>query len=279
LKGIIKNQEAKDAIARHPEVEIQDQKDHKQKIKEGLYILNERLHLLIPFVKKIGSKLTDITDESYLNAMYLLGCYCIQSLHSFFVLARFGQYPAALAVIRMIKETSMLMQHFTFEKMEGKDSDLKKWFGGDLVMHSAGRESTASMSEKNGEWGMNHKALSSYVYQIESLAPHSGYVTMLECISPFSEDFEIDGNTELYRTISTVKYANGTLTDFNVTLKGIYKLILGDMTNYKALDEILLKFDPQMVEENIDQKLKEKFPKNVETTKKQKIQKESNTST
>ena len=262
LKEKINSPDPKNHLEQYPNYQEDTKITGKIEIDNHLKKLKGRHKELLPFVKLIKREVSNITDTKIVSAVYLLLCYNFQTWESLFLLSKKGQYSSIMTLIRKLKETSMLIQHFVLENRAGKNRDLKKWFSGEVITHSKGRESSSRFAEEDGLFpDLDWKRMEAHIYQMESLTPHASYVSVLECINVFEEDFDFKGFAGYRRTISALRYANGTMTNINITLKGVYRFLLEDHANYDKLDAILLKYDPEIASQTLDLEIQKQFKK------------------
>lgn len=258
----IKSPKPKIALKQNPNL----LKDRREKdvvqINEMLDSLQNQNDELLPFIKALKNKIPDITAETHLTAIYLLLCYNAQTWQSLFLLAKNGFYSQTMTLIRMIKESLMLCDNFALEFKNNINESLKKWFSGSIVSHSVGRNNMSQFIEEYSTYpNLDVKQLQTHIYQMESLIPHNSYASMLENISPFTENFDFEGYTGFYRTLSALKYAMGTMSTFAITLKGVYLILLNDPTSYDKINEILIKYDPMMVNKSLPPDIQKIFKK------------------
>lgn len=252
-KAIISNREAikqngpKMDLLQNPDMLLIHNAKDKIQINLLLSQLQKQLSELLPFVKKIKLHIVDITENTHICAIYLLLCNVFDVWLSFFILAKEGKSSAAGSLIRVIKEGIMQVDLFSTEALKGDYTNLNKWFGGEIIEHGKGREKVSNFLEGNllAQEG-SLKNLSTHIYQIESQASHNAYETILESVSPFSEDYDFDGYTEYYRTIAWLRYAVGSLEATNITLKMVYTTVINDEEAWKKLDDILIKYNPEI---------------------------------
>jgi hypothetical protein len=262
IKQTIKSPDAKKALIANPSIQKELQLENELQIATYLNLLKARHQELSSYVRLLKDHISDVTDKSLLAAVYLLLSYNLHIWESLFILAPKGQYSAILTLIRMLKEISMLAQHFVLEERQGKRIDLDRWFSGEFVNHSAGRESFSIFAKEDGAYpDLDVKKLQAHLYQAESLTPHSAYVSVLDTVSPFTEDVDFEGYKGFSRTTSALRYANGTMTDLNLALKMVYGIVLRDSDGYMNLDEILLRYDPSMKQKTLDKDVLDSFKK------------------
>ncbi len=217
---------------------------------------------LSPFVKDLKNKISDITAETHLCATYLLLCYVLQTWQSIYLLAKNGFYSQVLILIRVIKESLMLCDNFILEYKNNNKESLNKWFSGVIISHAVGRKSVSRFIDEYGNFpNLDTKQLQSHIYQMESLFPHSSYTSMLENVSPFTENFDFEGYTGFRRMESALKYAIGTMGTFAITLKSVYLFLLQDHIKYDKIDRILTKYDNNLNKKNVSEKIQKTFKK------------------
>lgn len=243
--------------------------DQKQQDAEAIGKLLEELtqycEELQPFISQLKNNISDIAEQSHLCAIYLLMCFNLQTWQSIYMLSREGFYSQTMSLIRIIKESSMICSLFSLEKMQNKEQYLKKWFSGEIISHSNGRKAEEEFFEKNSPCPeIDLKRLQSYIYQMESQPAHCSYASMLENISPFSEDFDLEMYTGFRRVIPALNYAKGSMEDMNITLKSIYLIMLKDSSRYNELDTILIKHNPRYKNATVSEDVLKMFKKKTE---------------
>lgn len=240
----IKSQRTKDVFLSNPESFRIKMLDDIGQVKKTLNLLNDYNEELFNYVVRLKTKIPDITSQTIFTALYLLYSYNHRTWKALFLLAKEGYFSQIGTLIRMIKETQMLCDGFAIEFNKNLDTNLKKWFSGDFISHSVGRELINEFFKiENNDLSENFDEVQSHIYQVESLDPHSSYISTLQCISPFTEDFDYDGYTNFHRTVSSLKYAVGTMMNCNTSLKFIYLLVLKDNVGYNELSKVLSKYD------------------------------------
>jgi len=258
----IKDQRPKIALKNNPNLLENIKRKDINEINNLLNTLQNQNNELIPFIKAIKTKIPDITAQTHLCAVYLLLCLSLQTWQSLFLLAKNGFYSQIMTIIRMIEELTMLSNNFTLEFKNNSDEALKKWFSGIIISHGIGRDAVSQFIEEGSTFqNIDTKQLQAHIYKIESLTPHCAYGSLLENISPFTEDFDFEGFTGFRRTTSMLRCAIGPMSSFTITLKGVYLILLNDHDSYNKIDQILLKYDPAMREKVISKNIQEIFKK------------------
>lgn len=256
----IKRKEPKIALARDPNLlRIKHERD-RILIELLLSRLRKQLSDLLPFVYKIKPHINDITETTHICAIYLLLCRVFDDWDSLFVLAKNGRSSAAGSIIRMIKEGNMLVNLFAIEFSNKDHANLDKWFSGEIVQHGIGREKMEKYFNKYSPPTLDVKKLATHIYQIESQVSHNAYATILELVSPFTEDYDFDGYTGYHRTISWLRYAVGSLETTNIALKMVYSIVINDDGAFKKINEILIKYNPK-INNGVDEKNLKEFLK------------------
>lgn len=241
LKKSVKKGLPKDRWAADPNLRKSLLADHKSEIHAVLIKLRQHHKELLPFVKKIKLQISDITESSYPCALYLLLCQLFENWNSFFILIENGKSAAAANLLRMNEEAIELVNLFTADFYAEKDANLKKWFNGKIIDQSTCRERLGKSAIYPQ---LDQKKLSAHIYQMESQASHNGYSTILESISPFTEDFDFDGYSQFFHSLTWLKL--GSLCSTNIALKGVYEFGFKSNGDFKKLDEILLKYHPDI---------------------------------
>lgn len=90
-----------------------------------------------------------------------------------------------MTLLRTIDEALMQCNLFANNAMKNDKTFLEKWFAGEIVKHSTTRK------ELN-EYLPGFDTLTAYVYQMESQVSHNSYLSVLENISPVTQDFDFD---------------------------------------------------------------------------------------
>jgi hypothetical protein len=260
-KFAIKKKEPKIAFAtnlrlRH-DILVQD----KREIAILLSALQSQHSELSPFVHRLKSYVKDITEETHICAVYLILCHIFENWDSVFLLADNGKSNAVGNLIRTIKEGIMLTELFCFDCKNNDSTNLKRWFSGYIIEHSVGREKMSkNFDESLINPQLDFKKMDAHIYQMESQVPHNSYATILELVSPFTEDYDFDGFTGYHRTLAWLRYATGSLAATNISLKAVYSYIINDEQIYNNLDKILLKYNPNL-KDGLDKQIFDDFQK------------------
>jgi len=244
-KKAVKSRSPKINLSQNPDLLRITQERDKLAIDRLLVHLRQQYSELVPFVGKMKSSVGDITEETHVCAIYLLLCQVFSNWNSCFFLAESGRSAAAGNLIRTIKEGVSQVELFALESAHGDRSNLAKWFSGDIIPHSKGRRKVGDYVDKylpSSE--ISTVELGSQIYQIESQVSHNGYASILELVSPFTEDYDFDGYVGYYRTIAWLRYAEGSLEATNIAMKMAYSMVVKDEESFKKLNEILVKYNP-----------------------------------
>lgn len=242
-KRAIKNPAPKKALETYPDILKRDVVASKIGIEYKIIILEKRLNELLPYIKNIKKYIKDITEETFLCAVYLLMSNVSQNWNSLISLAKEGDY-GSFAFVRLIKEGIALSDLLVLDFQKNKRKNLEKWFSGEILGHSPTRTAHNEFMKENGteeEYKFVEEA-NSTMYFIESQNIHSGYAAMLERISPYTKDFDYSGRTQYHRTNCGLDYALGAIDAMNISLKFVYADLLKDMNGFKQLDDILIKY-------------------------------------
>lgn len=242
IKKAIKNRESKILLKKNPNFLIDQQNRNKNEIDQKLSRLRGQYTELLPFVKEIKKYIKDIAETTHVCAVYLLLCFTFQNWNSLFLLAEHGKNSATLSLIRMIKESLMLAHLFAVEFSKNKKENLDKWCSGEIIAHRIGREMMSKLFDEYSpplNLDIDIEEREAQLYHRDSQAVHSSYAAVLECISPFTEDFDLEGYTGFHRTKSVLKYAEGTMTRTNTTLQFVYLLLLKDKDGWAALKNLM----------------------------------------
>lgn len=245
-KQAIKSSKPKAALLHNPDMLRSIQERDKLKIGLLLSRLREQYSELFPFVKKVKLHINDIIEETYVCAIYLLLCHVFDNWNSFFILAENGRSSAAGNVIRTIKEGIMQIELFSIDSLSEERTNLDKWFSGDIIRHVTGRRKVGEYFDESLPFSeVNVKELSSQVYQIESQVSHNAYASILELVSPFTEDYDFDGYSGYHRTLAWLRYASGSLEATNIVMKMVYLMVIKDAESFKKINEILVRYSPE----------------------------------
>lgn len=237
----IKSLEAKKALAENPNLIEEDKERSKMEIALKLPALEQYFNELLPFIKNLRSYVQDITEETFVCAIYLALSHACQDWRSLFSLARNGDY-GSFAFVRLIKDAIALSDLFVLDARKNESKHLKEWFSGEIVNHGAFRVAQDEFMQESGLEADVMKNMASHIYQMESLVIHGSYISMIESISPFTEDFDHEGRTQYFRTSKGLDYAKGTMDAMNISLKLVYGQFVGDKEKYEQLDKILIKY-------------------------------------
>jgi len=240
----IKDPEPKKYLGSHPDILTDIKKEKELKVVYLLRQLDNQYKELLPFVKKIKLSIGDITEETFICATYLLLCRIFDNWESIFILSKDGKSSAIGNMIRTIKEGLMQVQLFSIDSLNMDRTNLDKWFSGDIITHGVGREKLANFCKEDDPKGENVDDLSTQIYSIESQVSHNSYASIIELVSPFTEDYDFNGSTSYHRTVAWLKYAIGSLESTNIAMKFVYLNIMKDTDGYQKLNEILIKYNP-----------------------------------
>lgn len=244
-KSAIKNPNAKIALGRNHSLLSDRQEVNKDQIKKTLLVRRDQHSELLPFVKKIKLHIGDITESTHVCAIYILLCHIFENWNSLFILAEQGKNSAVANLLRMIKEGVAMVELFTMEFAKGESTNLDKWFSGEIIGQEICRKMAGEFAKEYSPCQeVNVKELDAHIYQMESQASHNSYLSVLELVSPFTEDFDFDGYTGFVRTCAWIKY--GSLASTNIALKLVYQLLTRDKKDLERLDKILIKYNPEM---------------------------------
>lgn len=244
----IKNSKAKEALRLDPDILDKNSKKFKKETEENLQSLKNYYNELFPIIKSFKKNIKDIIEETPACATYLLLCNMFKTWDAFFELVNLQHHFAALVLIRNIKECSALIELLAIENYNNTDSFLSKWFAGEIINHKECREEIKKFfNNHKKESGPQYPTeLATHLYSAESQAPHNSYASILESISPFSEDFEFEGHTANFRTIHVTKYAIGSMTRTNIAIKLATMFVYKDTDTLAAVENVLIKYNPQM---------------------------------
>lgn len=240
-KRAIKNPKAKDALRENPNLVEEDKESSKMEIAIKLPLLEQYFNELLPFIKNLRNYVGDITEETFVCAVYLSLSHACQDWRSLFTLAKVGDY-GSFAFVRLIKEVIAQSDLFVLNSRKSEHKNLKKWFAGEIVGHGECRDAQDKFMQENGMTADEIKDMAKRIYHMESLLIHGSYISMLESVSPFTEDFDYDGRTQYFRTSKGLDYAKGTMDAMNISLKLVYGQLVGDKEKYEQLDKILTKY-------------------------------------
>ena len=244
-KQAIKKSEPKSNLLQNPDILRIMKERNKLEADRLLSRLRGQYGELFPFVKNIKLHIKDITEETHVCAAYLLLCHIFDNWHSCFILFENGRSSASGNLIRTIKEGIMQVELFAVDSLSEDRTNLDKWFSGDIIQHGTGRKKVGEYFDKylpSSEVDMTE--LSSQIYQIESQVSHNAYVSILELVSPFTEDYDFDGYNGYYRILAWLRYAAGSLEATNIALKMVYATVAKDDESFKKINEILVKYNP-----------------------------------
>lgn len=241
-KRAIKSPLPKIALKQNPNLLTDEQKKNEDEIAKRLDYLQKYYDDLLPFIKEIKQHIKNITEETPICAAYLLLSSTARYWESIFLLVKNGDL-AFQNTLRTIKESLALTDLFALEFRKEERKYLDKWFSGEIISHGSARQAHSDFfmeDPKNSSFDL--KSLAAHIYQIESQSSHNSYATMLECVSPFTEDFDFEKYTRYARTKYAMDYLKGSMDATNITLKSTYLFLIQDEEKYEKLDEILIKY-------------------------------------
>ena len=205
-------------------------------IERQLSELVKHYNELLPFVKAIKYQINDITEKTHYCAVYLVLCQAMNYWKSIFLLLKNGESSTIQLTNRAIKEALSLAELFSCEFHNKKDNFLKKWFLGEIIKNKEHRDVIESLV---GEIAGN---INKDLYRMESHPVHVSYVSVIELISPFTEDYDFEKYTKFQRTFLNFRYLKGSMDRTNIALKYVYNFLLRDKAGCDQLDKILTKF-------------------------------------
>lgn len=239
----IKSPLPKISLKQNPNLLVDEQKNNEVEIIKKLDYLRQYYNELLPFIKGTKEYTKDIIEKTPTCAVYLLLCSTARYWESVFFLAKNGDL-AFQVIIRTIKESLALVDLFVLEFRKNKHGHLDKWFSGEIVVHGTAREAHNDFfMEDPQNINIDLKSFATHIYQLESQSAHNSYSTMLECVSPFTEDFDFKKYTRYSRTKYALDYLNGVMVATNITLKFVYLFLIQDQKKFNELDEILVKHE------------------------------------
>lgn len=222
---------------------IDTQEKNDAEITKKLDYLKQYYNELLPFIKEIKNHIKDIMEEIPLCAVYLLLSSTARYWESVFLLAKNGDLTFQV-IIRTIKESLALTDLFVLEFRKNERKYLDKWFSGEIISHGSAREAQNDfLIEDPKNSGINLKDLATHIYQIESQPAHNSFAVMLECVSPFTEDFDFEKYTRYSRTNYALDYVKGAMDATSITLKLVYLFLIQDKQKFEKLDEILIRHE------------------------------------
>lgn len=240
----IKNKDPKNELKEDSSLLGKNLMRDKQEINRLLKELKKYYYELLPVVKSFRVHINDIIENSHVCAIYLLLCQTFQNWNAFFELVDANQSSAATILIRSIKESVALIELFSLEYSTNDRKNLDKWFKGEIISHKTCREKQDKLFKQiMPRVGNDMGSLNTYLYSMESQAPHNSYSSILESISPFTEDFDFEEYTRSYRTVAITKYAIGSMTAVNISMKMATILVLKNPQILTKIEKILLKYN------------------------------------
>ncbi len=243
----IKDPRPKEALKSNPCLLDSQREQHKEAIDVSLGILQAQFNELFPIVKDLKKCVKDITGETHIIAVYLLLCRVFQHWDSFFILANHQQYSAGIILLRNIKECLSLVDVFILECSKNERVNLDKWFSGEIIRNSVCREAMSKFGDEvMPTVSQDIKEKMTFVYSMESQEAHNSYVSTLESISPFTEDFDFAGYTNAHRMKAALSSALSCMTTTNITIKFVGTELLKDVQIALKIQGILLKYNPEM---------------------------------
>lgn len=243
-KAAIKERKGKIELKQNPQL-IEEQSDkYSKEIKQELVKLREYYDALEKVTKALKGHVSDITDDQFTTAIYILATHNLQTLNSIFTLAE-NKGASSPSLIRVVKEINAQIDLFRMEFKKGDRRNLDEWLCGEIISHGAFRkakadEASIALGKDKAE---KLKADTLNVYRLESQMTHNSYAALLENISPYTEDFDYSGHTQHERTIHMLKYTKGTMDNFAIVLKGVFAhMENGDKTR-DEIDRLMKEYE------------------------------------
>ncbi len=254
----IKNPGAKFALLQDPSLPTRLMQENQEQI--DFYVNRARnvLTSLSPYLYKIKININDITEQTHIVAIYLLLSSTFYEWDSFLNLASSWKYSSAYTILRKINEAIDQVELFIHDYRDSENKNLQDWFSGKIIGNELSRKRIDAEIEEISE--IDTKWLLSHLYQVESNPSHNGYASILELVSPFTEDFDHTWPTWLHRTLSLIKwpYAINSLIQ---VLRLYYLIVIPDQKIELELESILKIWDPELGSKKSSESVKAKFPK------------------
>ena len=243
----IKSTYPKIALSRNSQLLQSAQEKNELDIDKLLLKLQEYHAELFLFIKKIKTRVNDIAERTHICAVYLLINKIFDDWSALFLLAKNGKSLAANNLLRTVSEGVELIHLFIIEASQGGRSNLDSWLSGEIIPNRTCRKKVAEHHEKYSFVSkIDFRALSSHIYQMESQVPHNSYESILESVSPFTEDYDHEGFTGYQRTVFLLHYASGSMAGVNIVLKAIFGILINEASEFQQLDQILRKYNPDV---------------------------------
>ncbi len=224
------------------------------------YIDNTRkvLITLRSYLENIKSTINDITEQTHIVAIYLLLSSTFYEWDSFLNLASSWKYSSAYTILRKINEAIDQVELFIHDCRDQEDKNIQDWFSGKIIGNELSRKRIDAEMEKISE--IDVKWLLSHLYQVESNPSHNGYSSILELVSPFTEDFDHTWPTWFHRTLSLVKSLY-PINNLIRVLRLYYLLVVPDWKIELALKNIQKNWGADWESGITSEWVKTKFPK------------------
>lgn len=246
-KRAIKNPLAKVALARDPSMRKRDREIDSLAIQGAVKKSVEQYSELLPFVKGIKKHIKDIVEETVICAVYLLMCRAFHDWKALLLLLHAGMNAPALTVLRKIKEAVDIVDLFIMDADKNTSKNLEKWFSGKLLTPSDTHKSREEFEEKySPNSDVDLVKMKSHIYQMESQSAHNGYVSILESVSPFSEDFDFDGYTDTHYARESARHIEASMTELALALRLTYSVLLKDGMGVEKIKGIIAKYNPDI---------------------------------
>lgn len=230
--------------------------------KKDIEIINKKIQIVLlelsAYVYWIRELIPDITASNPICGIYTTLCSCLESFKSIAILWDWWYYQEIMTINRKIEEAKTQCEIFIYDMNDGINTNFEKWLTWSIISHSTWRKKSANVYSSAD---FDIESMKNYTYRMESNISHNGYIWMLEMLSPFSLNYDIEGSTRLYRTIWWIELSVEKLKSFCILLKMVYLYILKDNKKYDQLDLILLKYFPDIWKSDIPENVKKDFPK------------------
>ncbi|MBP7823207.1 hypothetical protein KA050_02535 [Candidatus Gracilibacteria bacterium] len=238
--GKIKSNEPKELLKIDVKTPSLFKERYIAQINDSLEQAEKYKNSLLPYVRTLKQNISDITEQTHLCAIYLLLSHIFDSYDALFLLIRNGFSSALMNHIRMMKEADGLISLFVMEYEKSEEKNLKDWFSGVIVLNGKYRERIGDHYESFlGEEGASQlKEHEVFLHRLLSIGTHNGYATMIESITPFYEDFDLEKVVHYNYSLRTSSLLKGLLLESNLTLRNVYMHLLPGLEETQKLEKI-----------------------------------------
>ena len=247
-----------DFLAKNPNSPYEQKEADKIFVLHNVEVLQNCFGELFPYLRQIRSHIQNVTDQNKITAAYILLGKVSQGLLAIFELAKNGFHYEVMEIVRSSNEALDLA--FYFLENEDTNSDLAKWFEGQIVGNETARKQYQKYADDtSGDQEKSYKKMpfddvKAGIYGVLSGYTHVSYGSLLDSFDVYNQDFDFDQIAGYhYVASSSLPHVKLLVESTIIELKHFYSKF-GDKETYLKLDAILKRISPDISDQkNIDE--------------------------